>query len=90
MVSASICRTGTNIHCRPFSLFNTPEEIFSNMLPYHHNHYHDCHAIPVHVEEPLVVVHPDLGHTSRVDPMRVVGDEVWVEWTEDVTNVAGE
>ena len=44
----------------------------------------------MHVEEPLVVVHPDLGHTSRVDPMRVVGDEVWMEWTEDVTNVAGE
>ena len=44
----------------------------------------------MHVEEPLVVVHPDLGHTSRVDPVRVVGDEVWVEWTEDVTNVAGE
>ena len=61
--------------------------MFPTGFPYHHNH---CNAIPVHVEEPLVVVHPDLGHTSRVDPMRVVGDEVWMEWTEDVTNVAGE
>ena len=44
----------------------------------------------MHVEEPLVVVHPNLCHASRINPMRVVGDEVRVEWTEDVTNVAGE
>ena len=55
----------------------------------HHN-YSDTDAIPVHVEEPLVLVHPDLGHASRVDPVRVVGDEVRVERTEDVTDVAGE
>ena len=44
----------------------------------------------MHVEEPLVVVHPDLGHASSVDPVRVVGDEVRVEWTKDVADVAGE
>lgn len=36
-------------------------------------------VVPVHVEEALVVVHPDLGHPGRVDPVGVVGDEVGVE-----------
>ena len=44
---------------------------------------------PVEVQG-LVLVHPDLSHAGRVDPVGVVGDEVRVERTEDVTDVAGE
>ena len=71
----TIRRSSTCAFRKTVSILMTP-------IPYH--------LIPVHVEEPLVLVHPDLGHASRVDPMRVVGDEVRVERTEDVTDVAGE
>ena len=70
------------IQCSSNRAFRKTVSILITPIPYHH--------IPVHVEEPLVLVHPDLGHASRVDPVRVVGDEVRVEWTKDVANVAGE
>ena len=43
--------------------------------------------VPVHVEEPLVFIHPDLGHACSVDTMAVVGYVVWVERSEDMTNM---
>ena len=43
--------------------------------------------LSVHVEEPLVVVHPDFRHARRVDSVRVLGDEVGVPRTENVADV---
>ena len=43
--------------------------------------------LSVHVEESLVVVHPDLCHARRVDAVRVLGDEVGVPRPEDVAHV---
>ena len=42
---------------------------------------------PVHVEEPLEVVHPDLGHPGGVEAVTVLGNVIRMEWSEDVTNM---
>ena len=70
------------IQCSSTRAFRKTVSILITPIPYH--------LIPVHVEEPLVLVHPDLSHPGRVDPVGVVGDEIRVERTEDVTDVAGE
>ena len=44
-------------------------------------------VLPVHVEEALVVVHPDLGHARGVDAVGVLGDEVGVPRAEYVAHV---
>ena len=42
---------------------------------------------PVHVEEPLEVVHPDLGHPGGVEAVTVLGNVIRMERSEDVANM---
>ena len=42
---------------------------------------------PVHVEEPLELVHPDLGHPGGVEAVTVLRNVIGMERSEDVANV---